>query len=87
MSGTSEKFTLNTDDILTLVKNTGLVAAAAALTFLGENLADLDFGPSTAFIVPVATLVIHTGIRWITNYSKKEPQPQPEPQPEPQTEK
>lgn len=82
MAGTSEKFKLNKEDMLELVKNTSLVASAAALTFLSENIAELDLGPSTAFIVPVATLIIHSGLRWITNYSKKQPNPNPEPQPE-----
>ena len=82
MSGTSEKFTLNTNDLLNLAKNTALVATAAALTFLGENIADLDLGNSTAFVVPVATLVIHTALRWVTNYKKEKPAPKPAPTPE-----
>lgn len=70
MSGTSEEFSLDKNDFLNLTKNTALVATAAALTFVSENLSNLDLGPSTVFVVPVAALLIHAALRWVHNYKK-----------------
>lgn len=71
-NGGSKSFSLDLTDILQLGKGALLVGAAAALTFVGENLANIDLGPATAFIVPVVTVTIHTLGRWIKNFSDEE---------------
>ena len=38
----SPAFSLNVADVIDITKNTALVALAAGLTYLGENLGDLD---------------------------------------------
>lgn len=70
MNEGSKSFQLNKADVLKLVKNTVLVGLAAGLTFLGENLASVNLGPSSALIVPVVALAINTFVRWITDYTK-----------------
>jgi len=74
MKDTSKKFQLDKNDLLTIAKNAALVAAAATVTYLGETIANVDLGPSTAFIVPVATLALHALGRWLRDYKtdKKE---------------
>jgi len=67
----SKMFALDVTDLIIVAKGALLVGFSAALTYLGENLANVDIGPATAFIVPVVTLVVHALARWLTNYSKK----------------
>ena len=42
MNENSKKFTLNTSDLVNLGKNAALVCLAAVLTYVGENISDVD---------------------------------------------
>lgn len=63
----SPAFTLNVTDVVVIAKNAALVAVAAALTYVGENIADLDLGATGVMIVPVVTVVINTLVKWAKN--------------------
>ena len=63
----SPAFSLNVTDVLEISKNTALVALAAGLTYLGENLADLDLGNLGVMLVPIAAVVINTIVKWAKN--------------------
>jgi len=63
----SPAFTLNSGDAVTIGKNALLVAVAAGLTYLGENLADLDLGTTGVMIVPVVSVIINTLVKWAKN--------------------
>lgn len=63
----SPAFTLNVADAVEITKNTALVALAAGLTYLGENLADLDLGNMGVMLVPIAAVVINTVVKWAKN--------------------
>jgi len=63
----SPAFSLNVTDVLEISKNTALVALAAGLTYLGENLADLDLGNLGVMFVPIAAVVINTIVKWAKN--------------------
>lgn len=63
----SKSFSLNSNDLLVLAKNAGLVALAAGLTFVGENVADLDLGNFGVMLVPVVAVVIDTMVKWAKN--------------------
>lgn len=63
----SKSFSLNYNDYLVLAKNAGLVALAAGLTFVGENVSDLDLGNAGVMIVPVVAVVIDTVVKWAKN--------------------
>jgi hypothetical protein len=63
----SKSFSLNSNDLLVLAKNAGLVALAAGLTFVGENVADLDLGHFGVMLVPVVAVVIDTMVKWARN--------------------
>ena len=64
---TSPAFKLNVGDAVTIGKNALLVAIAAGLTYLGENLVDLDLGTTGVMLVPVVTVVINTVVKWAKN--------------------
>ena len=64
---TSPSFSLNVTDVIEITKNTALVALAAALTYLGENIGDLDLGNMGVMLVPIAAVVINTVVRWAKN--------------------
>lgn len=70
--GDSKAFTLNTTDLLNLGKNALLVALAAGLTYVGENLADVDWGTSGVLLVPVISVGIDTLVKWMKNNKKDE---------------
>lgn len=68
----SKSFTLNTSDLVNLAKNAALVGLAAVLTYLGENITDVDLGSSGVMLVPVISVGIDTLVKWIKNNTKKE---------------
>lgn len=63
----SPAFSLNVTDVIEISKNTALVALAAALTYLGENIGDLDLGNMGVMLVPIAAVVINTMVKWAKN--------------------
>ena len=63
----SPAFALNLTDVVEIAKNTALVALAAGLTYLGENLGDLDLGNAGVMLVPIAAVVINTVVKWAKN--------------------
>ncbi len=65
----SPAFALNLTDVVEIAKNTALVALAAGLTYLGENLGDLDLGNAGVMLVPIAAVVINTVVKWAKNNS------------------
>lgn len=69
--GTSKSFQVDFNDAISLFRNAALVGVAAAITFVGENLANVDFGAATAFVVPVVTVVLQAATRWLSDYTKK----------------
>ena len=68
----SKAFSLNRNDLLVMVKNASLVALAAGLTFVGENLSNADLGVYGPLVVPVVAVVIDTVVKWARNNSKDE---------------
>lgn len=63
----SPAFTLNVTDVVNIGKNAALVAIAAGLTYVGENLGDMDLGATGVMLVPVVTVVINTLVKWAKN--------------------
>ena len=68
----SKAFTLNKSDLLNLGKNTLLVGVAAMLTYVGENVTNLDLGTTGVMLVPIVTLGIDTLVKWMKNNAKEE---------------
>tara|TARA_B100001094_G_scaffold324540_1_gene377298 strand:+ start:1198 stop:1431 length:234 start_codon:yes stop_codon:yes gene_type:complete len=63
----SPAFSLNVTDVVEITKNTALVALAAGLTYLGENLGNLDLGNLGVMLVPIAAVAINTLVKWARN--------------------
>lgn len=63
----SPAFSLNVTDVVEISKNTALVALAAGLTYLGENLGDMDLGTAGVMLVPIVSVVINTLVKWAKN--------------------
>lgn len=72
MNSDSKKFTLNTSDLVNLAKNAALVGLAAVLTYVGENITNVDLGPTGVMIVPIVSVAIDTFAKWIKDNTKKE---------------
>jgi hypothetical protein len=60
----SAKYSLDKKDSLSLLKNAVLVGLAAILTYVGENLANVDLGTTGVLLVPVVSVVIDTVVKW-----------------------
>lgn len=63
----SSAFSLNITDVVEISKNTALVALAAGLTYLGENLGNMDLGAAGVMLVPIVSVVINTMVKWAKN--------------------
>jgi|TARA_B100001094_G_scaffold252945_1_gene251150 hypothetical protein len=63
----SKKYSLNATDLKKLGLNTLFVSLAAGLTYLGAEVGNIDWGASTALIVPIATLLLGTATQWAKN--------------------
>ena len=71
----SNKFKINTGDLLNVLKNGLLVAVAAFITYIMNNLHIIDLGTYTALVIPIVTLVLDTIVKWAKDNSKEEVTP------------
>ena len=67
----SKSFTLDMVDVWAVMKNALLVALAAFLTAVMNNLHMIDLGVYTAMVIPVVSLVLDTIIKWVKNNSEE----------------
>ena len=70
MSNGSPKYNLNSVDIYNLSKNAALVAVAAGLTYVAQNLGNLELGELGLLVVPVISTAIESMITWIRDNSE-----------------
>lgn len=61
----SKKFTLDKADLFKLCKGAILVGSAAALTYVANNLGDLDLGTMSGLIVPIVAVGLDSVIKWL----------------------
>lgn len=61
----SEKFTLNKEDGLKILKGAGIALAGALLTFLADVLTKIDFGQYTLVVAPILSILINAGLKFI----------------------
>ena len=71
MNPDSKKFSFNWGDFLSLGKNAALVGFAASLTYIGENMGELDMGTSGVLIVPIVAILIDAAIKWSKDNTKE----------------
>ena len=68
---TSKAFSVDINDVVSIGKNALLVGLAAVLTYVGENITNVDLGPTSALLVPVVAVVVNTLVNWIKDNTKK----------------
>lgn len=66
----SKAFSLNLNDIMALGKNALLVAGAAGLTYVVNNVANLDLGAGGALLVPIVVVALDSAIKWMKDNTK-----------------
>ena len=71
MNPDSKKFSINWGEFLSLGKNAALVGVAASLTYIGENMGELDMGTSGVLIVPIVAILIDAAIKWSKDNTKE----------------
>ena len=68
----AKKYSLNGEDLKKLGLNTVFVSLAAGLTYLGTEVANVDWGSMTALVVPIATLLLGTATKWAKDSQSEE---------------
>ncbi len=66
----SKRFTLNGADVVKLLKNAGLVGVAAALTYIANNIGQLDLGATMGLVVPIVAVALDSAIKWLKDGTK-----------------
>ena len=66
----SKRFTLNGTDVVKLLKNAGLVGGAAALTYIANNIGQLDLGTTMGLVVPIVAVALDSAIKWLKDGTK-----------------
>ena len=74
----SKSFSLDVTDVAVLLKNALLVAVAAFLTAIVNNIGQLDLGGYTPLVVPMVTVILDTIIKWTKDNTKNAPEPTPD---------
>ena len=60
----SKAFSFNILDFKTVAINGLLVGLAASLTYIGGNLADIEFGASGMVVVPIVSILLDAAVKW-----------------------
>jgi len=68
----SKKFTLNWADIKKIGGNALLVGGAASLTYIAQNLGEIDMGTMGALLVPIIAVGLDTAIKWMKDSTKED---------------
>ena len=61
----SKKFNLDLSDVVRLGKNALLVGGAASITYVIQNLGELDLGDMGVLVVPIVALSLDTVVKWM----------------------
>jgi hypothetical protein len=67
----SKKFKLDIADLWGVGKGALLVGGAAALTYVAQNLGQLDLGTYGPLVVPIIAVGLDTAIKWLKDNSKE----------------
>lgn len=61
----SSKYSLNKEDGLKIGKGAIIAVSGALLTYALQTIGTIDFGPNTVLIVPILTILINAGLKFI----------------------
>ena len=68
----SSRFKFNVEDLMDVLKNALMVGVAAVLTFVVDNIGNIEMGESLLIVVPMVTMALNAAIRWVKDFSKEE---------------
>jgi len=60
----SKQFKLNKEDGLKIAKGAGIALGGALLAYAAQTLPNVDFGPYTALVVALASILINAGLKF-----------------------
>lgn len=63
----SPKFNLNTNDVMEVLKNALLVGVASILTFIVDNIGNIEMGENLLIVIPMVTMALNAAVRWIND--------------------
>ena len=62
----SNRFSLNKEDALKILKGASIAIGGALLTYLLEILPKVDFGQYTLIVAPIISILINAGLKFIS---------------------
>lgn len=62
----SPKFSINRDDVVRILENTAIAAAAGAVGYLSQSITGLNVPGSVAVFIPVAASLLSTLHKYLT---------------------
>ncbi len=65
-----QAFSFDKTTLVKIAKGAGIAAGGALLTYLAENLTQLNFGAYTAIVVALASILINIGKEYIAGIQK-----------------
>lgn len=66
----SAKYSLNKEDALKIGKGAIIAVSGALLTYALQVVGTIDFGTNTVLIVPILTILINAGLKFIQGGEK-----------------
>lgn len=61
---------MDLNDLVSVGKNALLVGVAAVLTYIGENMANIDLGSASVLVVPIVVVMVNTIVSWIKDHTQ-----------------
>lgn len=61
----SKKYSLNKEDALKIGKGAIIAISGALLTYALATIGTIDFGDNTVLIVPILTILINAGLKFV----------------------
>ena len=61
----SSRFKFNSMDLMDVLKNAIMVGLAAVLTFVVDNVGNIEMGENLLIVIPMVTMALNAAIRWI----------------------
>lgn len=61
----SKSYSVNMDDVVSVLKSAAMVGAAAAITAIVQSLGQIEMGENMVIIIPMVTMALNALSKWI----------------------
>jgi hypothetical protein len=61
----SKSFSVNMDDVMSVLKSAAMVGAAAALTAIVQSIGKIEMGENMVIVIPMVTMALNAAVKWL----------------------